>query len=54
MILYVSSKNVYSSTYSLIYLFNKSLSSIYQVPDTMSGAEIIVADKTYNVLALMQ
>lgn len=38
----------------LIHSFNKSLLSIYQVSDTMVDAEVIAANKTYNVFALLQ
>lgn len=47
-------RNNYSSTASLIYSFNKLLLSIYQVLDTKLGAQIIAANKTYTVSALIQ
>lgn len=47
-------RNNYSSTSPLIYSFNKLLLSICQVLDTKLGAQIIAANKTYTVSALIQ
>lgn len=46
--------HLFRKAYSSMYSFNKSFLCFYQVPDTMLGAEIIAAIKTYNILALIQ